>query len=109
MRSARLSLVLGLVGAALVCAASPATALADGPSPSIYSGGNLDFSPNGDGQEDTATVSYCLAEAANVTIAITDSSGTTVRTLADGVSEPAACGYSGDYLRWDGRDDSGVV
>ena len=68
------------------------------------------FSPNGDGQEDTATVYYCLAEAANVTITVEDSSGHVVRTLEDGVSHSGGsyC-YSNNWVIWDGKSDSGSV
>src|SRR4051812_13143861 len=39
------------------------------------------FSPNGDGQEDTYEGSYTLSDAATVTITVTNSGGSTVRTL----------------------------
>ena len=77
---------------------------------SIQSGGERYFSPNGDGQEDSASVTYCLAEPANVTITITDASDTTVRTLDDDVSHPAGCGYyNNDVANWDGENGSGIV
>ena len=43
------------------------------------------ISPNGDGQADTATVTYRLSTAANVTVDVTDSLGGVVATLVDRV------------------------
>ena len=48
------------------------------------------FSPNGDGQEDTATVYFCLFKNANVDVSakidatVVDASGATVRTIESG-------------------------
>jgi PKD repeat protein/pimeloyl-ACP methyl ester carboxylesterase len=90
--------------------AAAGPAFAAGPEVSIQSGGERYFSPNGDGQEDSASVVYCLAEPANVTITITDSSDTTVRTLDDDVSHPVGCGYyNSDVANWDGESGSGLV
>jgi hypothetical protein len=49
------------------------------------------FSPNGDGQEDTVYVPYCLSAAANVDVMIVDGAGATVRTLDSGASRAANC------------------
>jgi flagellar hook assembly protein FlgD len=63
------------------------------------------FSPNGDGQEDTSSVSYSLSASASVGITITDSGGNVVRHLATAASQ-----LSGDNaLTWDGRSDGGAV
>jgi PKD repeat protein/flagellar hook assembly protein FlgD/pimeloyl-ACP methyl ester carboxylesterase len=90
---------------------SPSFAAAATPEVSIYAGGARYFSPNGDGQEETASVVYCLAEPANLTITITDSTNSTVRTLDDDVSHPAGCGYNnnGNVANWDGENASGSV
>jgi flagellar hook assembly protein FlgD/PKD repeat protein len=95
--------------AAMLLAAPLASAAT--PDISIYAGGQRYFSPNGDGQEDTATVYYCLTEPANVTITVDDTTGTIVRTLEDGVSQPGGSGCSGynNQFTWDGTGDSGAV
>ena len=62
------------------------------------------FSPNGDGQEDTSTIGFCLDSPANVTATVQNSANSTVRTFASGVSYPAGCFSS---MSWDGHDDSG--
>jgi PKD repeat protein len=69
------------------------------------------FSPDGDRQDDTTTVYYCLSEAANVTVTVTDSAGGMVRTVEDGVSHPGSpgCSYWNNYFDWDGKADSGAV
>ena len=57
------------------------------PQLSIPSGMQTYFSPNGDGQEDTATVDFCLFKNANVDASakvdatVVDASGATVRTI----------------------------
>ena len=70
------------------------------------------FSPNGDGQEDTIPLGYCLSRDANVDVVVRDSTSTAVRTLESGVSRQGAnClpfGWS-DLFEWDGRDDHGQV
>ena len=38
------------------------------PQPWVSSGGDRDFSPNGDGQEDTATVYFCESQDATVDV-----------------------------------------
>jgi len=43
------------------------------------------ISPNGDGQADTATLDYGLTAAANVTVAVMDTSGIAVATIVDRV------------------------
>jgi hypothetical protein len=60
------------------------------------------FSPNRDGQEDTASVSYALSGLATVGIVIRDGSGTLVRTVQSGVPEQGPNSFS-----WDGRKDNG--
>ena len=84
------------------------------PSISIEYGGNTEFSPNGDGQEDTATVGFCLSDEANVTATVTNGAGTTVRTLesSQDTVTPAWCSpYNGGQaqLTWDGTSDSGAT
>src|SRR5215210_1631972 len=71
---------------------------------SIQSVSPATFSPNGDGQEDTSQVRFCLDSAANVTAVVKNSAKATVRTFATGVSYPAGCS---DSTSWDGRDDGG--
>src|SRR5262249_25890166 len=69
------------------------------------------FSPNGDGQDDSVDVYYCLSESANVTIDVTGSSSDVVRTLEDDVSHAGGTYCSGwnNYVVWDGKDDAGRV
>jgi hypothetical protein len=43
------------------------------------------ISPNGDGQADSATLTYTLSSPANVTVAVTDASGAVVSTVIDRV------------------------
>ncbi len=62
------------------------------------------FSPNGDGYEDSVTVSYRLDSTATVSATVRDASGRTVRTLQQPVQLTAGV----RTLRWDGRDGSGV-
>jgi hypothetical protein len=63
------------------------------------------FSPNGDGQEDTLTVEYCLSEAANLEVDVQNAATTMVRVLLANVSEPSGC----HDVTWDGMDTSGAV
>src|SRR4051794_13802185 len=63
------------------------------------------FSPNGDGQEDAITVTYCISEGANLDIVVKDNALTTVRTLESGVSHSAGCA---DVL-WNGKNTGGAV
>ena len=69
------------------------------------------FSPNGDGQEDTTAVQYCLSRDADVTVTVTDSSPKTVRTIES--AEPRTgstnCSWSNNQVAWDGKDDAGKV
>ncbi len=61
------------------------------------------FSPNGDGQEDTAYVGYTLSESAAVTITIRNGQGNLVRTLQNNISEP----QGSDSFSWDGHQENG--
>jgi PKD repeat protein/flagellar hook assembly protein FlgD len=68
------------------------------------------FSPNGDGQEDTSAVYYCLSRSATVTITVTGPDGTTVRTVAPSTRDGVAnCFIWSASFDWDGRDDAGTV
>src|SRR5262245_908885 len=79
------------------------------------------FSPNGDGQEDTLPVSYCLSEDATVTIKVyppgNPTAGRTSATPAGGGDgayyPPGACGswwyYSQRGFEWDGKNDANQV
>jgi len=69
------------------------------------------FSPNGDAQDDTTTVFYCLSKNATVTTTVVDTTGATVRTIGtvDGVSGYPGCSTWSHMVDWDGRDDSGTV
>ncbi|WP_166680250.1 PKD domain-containing protein [Kribbella sp. VKM Ac-2566] len=68
------------------------------------------FSPNGDGQEDTGWIYYCLDESSNVTITVS-SADRLVRTVEAGVSHAGSTNCSGwnNYTSWDGKDESGTV
>jgi len=67
------------------------------------------FSPNGDGEKDTARIYYSLSDNlsgyVNVTIKIYDSGNVLKKTLVDGVSKPQ--GTNSDV--WDGKNEAGVV
>jgi PKD repeat protein/flagellar hook assembly protein FlgD len=63
------------------------------------------FSPNGDDQYDTTTISYTLSKDADVTIGIYDDSDVLVRLLVD--SEAQSVGSNS--IVWDGKDDLGAV
>jgi PKD repeat protein/flagellar hook assembly protein FlgD len=93
-----------MIGSAGVPSAAPAQA---GPATVTISGTSPagSFSPNGDGYDDTLSVSFCLDAGANVTATARDDAGERVRTLAQAVSYPATCGNS---VSWDGRDDAGA-
>src|SRR5205807_1378326 len=70
------------------------------------------FSPNGDNQEDTLNVGYCLTRSANVTVTVKNSVGTLVRTIQSDVSEQGNqfCNFFGNTsFSWDGRNDSNNV
>src|SRR5690349_14931431 len=95
--------IFGLVGYTLAQAAIS-------PTVTVYqSASHRYFSPDGDGQEDTTYIYYCLAESANVTITVTDSAGQGIRTLEDGFSRQGQDSCSGwnNYASWDGKDDGG--
>jgi Ca2+-binding RTX toxin-like protein/PKD repeat protein/flagellar hook assembly protein FlgD len=62
------------------------------------------FSPNGDEQEDSSSVSYCLSQPAEVDIWVADGSGARVRTIESGVSHDGGCSI---WFEWDGRDADG--
>ena len=70
------------------------------------------FSPNGDEQEDTTRVYYCLSATADLDATVVDAGGTKVRTLESGVAHTGSpyCpdGYN-NSLTWDGKDDAGKV
>ena len=61
------------------------------------------FSPNGDDQEDTATVLYRLGQSANVTTTVTDDGGARVRTIEDGVSRAGSDACWNNQVTWDAR------
>ena len=63
------------------------------------------FSPNGDGQEDTLTVSYYLSQAANVDVVVHDAANADVRVLLSGASH--AAGW--DSVTWDGKNTGGTI
>jgi subtilase family serine protease/flagellar hook assembly protein FlgD len=63
------------------------------------------FSPNGDGKEDSVTLSAQLDEDVTVVAQVFSSTGVAVRTLAGGT--PFGSGTLA--LVWDGRDDAGSV
>ncbi len=61
------------------------------------------FSPNGDGLDDTLTVSFRLSGDASLTVKAVDSEGNTVKTLAN--EQPFTAGEH--TLVWDGTTDGG--
>lgn len=63
-----------------------------------------DFSPNGDGQEDTASVGFRLTADAATTVAIADGAGRVVRTIETANPRPQQVWQS---FSWDGLDDAG--
>ena len=63
----------------------------------------LSFSPNGDGQSETVSVTYSPAEACSIRVGILDSAGDVVRWL-HGWRAQEARSYS---VSWDGRITSG--
>lgn len=63
------------------------------------------FSPNGDGQIDTARISFGLTQVARTTIAVYDANDLFVRNLETGASRSV-----GDHnVVWDGTNDGGAV
>ena len=85
--------------------------MANPPRFSIAPGSERFFSPNGDDQDDTVTVSYCLSEAAEVDARVVDAAGSTLRTLESGVSHGGSpiCNSWNNAVEWDGKDDAGRV
>jgi flagellar hook assembly protein FlgD len=71
------------------------------------------FSPNQDGNQDTAVIMYALAEAATVDVHVLDDTRSRVRTLLAerpvGWSGQGTLDGSQHSLVWDGRDDHGKV
>jgi flagellar hook assembly protein FlgD len=63
------------------------------------------ISPNGDGRDDAARVSFRLSEAMTVDLEIYTSTGQLVRRLLQ--SEPLAAGYNGAI--WDGKNETGAT
>jgi hypothetical protein len=75
---------------------------------------SAEFSPNGDGQEDVARMTYCPTRPATVTTTITpEGSPTVIRTLESARPHTGDC-YATDQdsdwaqLRWGGEDDTGA-
>jgi flagellar hook assembly protein FlgD len=97
--------MVGLLGVLAYGLASAATTV----DISIPSWNERYFSPNGDEQEDTATVYYCLGQSANITSTVIDETGTRVRTLEDAVSHPGNSQCTNNQVSWDGKDDAGKV
>jgi flagellar hook assembly protein FlgD len=72
------------------------------------------FSPNQDGNQDTAVIMYALAETATVDVHILDDTRSRVRTLLAERSvgwsgQGGGGGGSQHSLVWDGRDDHGKI
>jgi len=61
------------------------------------------FSPDGDGLDDTLSISFRLSGDANLTVKVVDSAGNTVKTLSN--EQPFSAGEH--TLTWDGTTDSG--
>lgn len=77
------------------------TIILDTTAPSITSILDSDpFSPNGDSTKDVVDISFASSEAGTYSIAIKNSAGTTVRTLAGDLASGAT---------WDGSDSSNAV
>ncbi len=85
--------------------AAPVTVTVDTSAPRLASAAAapLRFSPDGDGQADTGTVTYSPAEACSVRVGIMDSAGDVVRWL-QGWHAQKAQEYS---VSWDGRVTAG--
>ncbi len=62
------------------------------------------FSPNGDGQRDTALLTYALSDEATVTIRVLDEGQHPVRTLLSAVSQSAGQ----HVVQWEGLNDVGL-
>lgn len=91
-------------------AASAATA----PTVTIYTAEHY-FSPNGDASDDLSAIGYCinsnvagggLSQQVLITVVITDSANTVVRTLETGVAHDSNCFSQVD---WDGRNGQNTV
>jgi flagellar hook assembly protein FlgD len=61
------------------------------------------FTPNGDGQDDTGSVSYFLYSTAKVTTTIKNSASEVIKTLASGQEQ----GYGYNSFEWDGTTQAG--
>lgn len=61
------------------------------------------FSPDGDGVDDSTTISYALSKAASVTLRILDPAGTTVRVLVQNGNR----GPGPNSEVWDGTSEAG--
>jgi hypothetical protein len=81
-RGARGLLLALAAGRCAVALAAPASARAD--VSFTFQSADRAFSPNGDGQDDLASVSYALSDPATVDATIADSSGHLVRTVESG-------------------------
>ncbi|WP_026421932.1 PKD domain-containing protein [Actinokineospora inagensis] len=75
---------------------------------SLRTGSNY-FSPNGDGQEDTILVGYCVDLKATGTATVVDQAGSTVRTLTPVDATQCTRNHPLNYATWDGKNDAGVV
>jgi hypothetical protein len=108
LRTRRLVLLLLAVGMLGVLAYGLANA-ATSVDLSVPSWSERSFSPNGDDQEDTATVSYCVSAAATVTASVTADDGSPVRTLEPAeVTAGFACNSWNNQVAWDGKLDCGL-
>jgi flagellar hook assembly protein FlgD len=86
----------------------PWTAAVPGPPPLAVQGlraAPAVLTPNGDGVDETTSVSFSLTTAATATVEIVDGSGASVRRLAN--DRFFSAGTS--RLLWDGRNGSGVL
>jgi flagellar hook assembly protein FlgD len=84
-------------------------ATADTPFDVRINNGPRYFSPDGDGQDDTVFLTYCLTGPANVTVTVADSTATVVRTIEAGVSHNGRSDCPANYVEWDGKSDTGAV
>ncbi|MEV8517186.1 PKD domain-containing protein [Dactylosporangium sp. NPDC051484] len=67
------------------------------------------FTIDGDGQQDTAFVYYCLSRSGPVTMSVANATGAVVRTtVLDGSGSPTCYGWNA-AAEWDGRDDGGAL
>jgi flagellar hook assembly protein FlgD/PKD repeat protein/lysophospholipase L1-like esterase len=99
----------GLTAAALLAVVTMTMSVAQAVEPpavvTLSTGSIAEFSPNGDAQDETLSVGYCLSGAANVTAVVESVEGAPIRTLLSDRSESAGCGK---YVDWDGAVDSGA-